>query len=246
MCRKSDGKIFSHISVQQLPPLDKLVLLAQLGIELVKLRLENVSIRQRLATVIQGRKDAQRGILRFGLNGQQDTVVQDTGRHIGKVPGKVVQEILNLLLEESIVDRIGALLVLLHLSCAQNLQKFFFILVSGNFRINLQSLHVRFAKLICFPDAFFNVLSGGAGFLILHMPEPDIERPQQEHQCRKPLLTINDFHFSLIILECHDRAEEIFIVAVKLSAWSLSGNAKEKMSSQRLWHSVSPHAYGRW
>lgn len=120
-------------------------------------------------------------------------------------------------MEEGEVASVSASPALLYVAGAKDGKEFAFVIVGGNLRINLETIGVRFIKLVGLPHALGN---GGASLhrlLILHVGKLVIEGPEKKHDGRKALLTVDDLELPVVVLEGNDGAEEVLVgLAIEL------------------------------
>ena len=126
-----ENRITQYLEV--LPLLDKDFPLAFGRVILVKLRLEDICIRQWLSAVIQCREDSQSGVLGFCFDREQNTVVHDPNRKEGKPVWVSIQKVYDLLLKKAVIIGVAALFAIRHGSCFQDIQKFALFLIGGDF-----------------------------------------------------------------------------------------------------------------
>lgn len=198
--------------LEHLPAADELVLAALVGVVLVELALEDVGVRERESTVVQGGEDAQRSVLRLCLNGQQDHVVDDARGHVDGVGGPFAHQLLDLFLEVGEVAGEGALPAGAHVALAQDLEELALVVVRGHLGVDLEALHVGLVELVRLPHTAGDGLAHLHRLLILHIGELVVEGTQQEHDGGEALLAVDDLQLTGGVLEGDDGTEEVLVV----------------------------------
>ena len=210
-------KILSRALFDALPADDELILAPKVRKVLVELALEDVGIRERQATIIEGRENPKRRVLALRLDGEQNHIVENAGGKVNGIGRPLVNELGDLPLKEGEVASVSASPTLLDVTGAKDGKELTFVIVGGNLRIDLETIGVRFIKLVGLPHALGN---GGASLhrlLVLHVGKLVIEGAEKEHDGRKALLTVNDLELPVVVLEGNDGAEEVLVgLAVEL------------------------------
>ena len=109
----------------------------------------------------------------------------------------------------------------------KDIQELAFVVVRCNLGVNLELVHIGFAKFIRFPKALFNILPGGNRCLILHMGKLAVEGTEEQHDGGQTLLAIDYFQLIAVIFEGDDRPEEILAVVIERSS-ALIRDSKRK------------------